>query len=212
MLNLRNILKWPRRYRTSRGFGVHSPFAFDFITKVLRDFDACYYAYPEIDALCGKTHRDTLLDNMVFSLGDYERQEARMMFRILCHLNPDQIIEIGGASEVSRLIIERAHPTAALFRWSRDNPTPIDPAKTALIIVNYTIDVNFSTVRSYLLKAVSMPKGVTIIFRNLHIPVVRRLWREIEMTLSFGMTFHDDITAIYVADSRLPRQDFDMLL
>ena len=52
---IREIARWPRRYRTSSGFGVHSPFAFDFITKVLRDREAYYYAYPEIDSLCGKT-------------------------------------------------------------------------------------------------------------------------------------------------------------
>ena len=42
----RNFVRWPRRYRTSRGFGVHSPFAFEFITRTIRDRDAYYYAYP----------------------------------------------------------------------------------------------------------------------------------------------------------------------
>ncbi len=115
---IREIARWPRRYRTSRGFGVHSPFAFDFITKVLRDREAYYYAYPEIDSLCGKTHRDGLINNMIFYSSDYERQEARMLFRMLCRFNPAQVIEIGGGNEVSRIIIERAIPSAALHRWS----------------------------------------------------------------------------------------------
>lgn len=212
MGKIRQLLKWPRRYRTSRGFGVHSPFAFDFITKVIRDHDAYYYAYPEIDALCGKTHRDSLLDNMLFSLGDYERMEARLMFRILCRFNPGQIIEIGGGGEVSRLIIERATPSADHARWSRENPTELSPSATCLIIVNYTIDLNFTIVRSYLLKALNHPGGVIIIFRNLHIPIVNRLWRQIAMVADFGMTFHDDISAIYIADPKLPRLDFDLLL
>ncbi len=33
-----------KRFRTSRGFGVHSPLAFSFITGPLRDVDARYYA------------------------------------------------------------------------------------------------------------------------------------------------------------------------
>ena len=33
-----------KRFRTSRGFGVHSPLAFRFITGPMRDTDARYYA------------------------------------------------------------------------------------------------------------------------------------------------------------------------
>lgn len=33
-----------KRFRTSRGFGVHSPLAFSFITGPMRDVDARYYA------------------------------------------------------------------------------------------------------------------------------------------------------------------------
>lgn len=209
---LRNIVRWPRRYRTSRGFGVHSPFAFELITRVLRDREAYYYAYPEIDSLCGKTHRDSLIDNMVFSTSDYERQEARMLFRMLCHFNPEQVIEIGGGNEVSRIIIERAIPNASLHRWSRDTPTPIDFNKSCFIIVNYALDINIAIIRSYLLKALDHPQGVVIFFRNMHLPVLRRVWDQVFTVAPFGMTFHDDVTGIYVAFPKLPRMDFEMLL
>lgn len=209
---LHDILKWPRRYRTSRGFGVHSPFAFGFITKVICDREAYYYAYPEIDSLCGKTHRDSLLDNMVFSTSDYERQEARMLFRMLCRLRPAQVIEIGGGNEVSRIIIERAIPHASLHRWSHDTPTRIDFDQPCLIIVNYTIDINFTIVRSYLLGALNHPQGVVVFFRNMHLPMLKRLWDQVFAAAPLGMTFHDDVTGIYVASPKLPRKDFELLM
>ncbi|MDE6279962.1 MAG: hypothetical protein K2M05_08305, partial [Paramuribaculum sp.] len=40
-----NLLKWLNRARHSKGFGVHSPFAFSFITETLRQPKG--YAYYE---------------------------------------------------------------------------------------------------------------------------------------------------------------------
>lgn len=44
-------------YRTTRGYGVHSPFAFNFITEVLRNTTP-YYAYAEIAASEESVKRD----------------------------------------------------------------------------------------------------------------------------------------------------------
>lgn len=206
---LPNPAKWLRRTRTDKGFGVHSPFAFAFITKVLRDYKARYYAFPEIDSLCGKTHRGALLDNLGFNNGDFDRQEARMLFRILCHFNPQQVIEIGGGSEVSRVIIERAIPNADLRRWSRETLAKIDLDKSCFIIVHYSVDINFTIVRSYLLDALDRhPEGVVIYFRNLALPIMRRLFMQFDSVQSYGMTFCDELSAIYVGRRDLPRQRF----
>lgn len=37
---MRRILTWPKRKWRSKGFGIHSPFAFEFVTKVLAKGDA----------------------------------------------------------------------------------------------------------------------------------------------------------------------------
>lgn len=207
----RAVTHWLRRYRNTKGYGIHSPFAFSFIRKVLVDRKAYYYAFPEIDALCGKTRRDTLLDNMLFSCNDYEKQEARMFFRMLCHFNPGQVIEVGGGNEVCRFIIERSVPHAALHRWSRENPTPIDPDKSCLIVVNYSIAINFTILRSYLVRALDHPGGIVIFVRNMQIPLVRKLWDQLSCVAPRGMSFHDDIDGVLVADPKLPRLDFEIL-
>lgn len=211
MGKVNNMLSWARRYRTSRGFGVHSPFAYSFITKVLCDREAYYYAFPEIDALCGKSHRDSHLLNEAFSSNDYEHHEAHMLFRMLCYFNPQQVIEIGGGHEVSRLIIERSVPHAQLYRWSCEKPQVIDREKSNFIIVNYTIDMNFATVRSYLLQAMHHPQGTVIFFRNMYIPQIKRLWQQIMAVVDRGMTFHDNISGVYVASRKLPRKDFELI-
>ena len=48
MLLLSNPYIWLRRIRHRNGYGVHSPFAFNFIKQVLEEHDA-YYAYSAID-------------------------------------------------------------------------------------------------------------------------------------------------------------------
>ena len=61
-------------YRHSRGFGVHSPWAYTIIREVLPEHGA-YYIYPEINRIFG---RDARL--------------ARKVFRLLVHLNPYGIL------------------------------------------------------------------------------------------------------------------------
>lgn len=212
MGRLRNIIRWPGRYRTSRGFGVHSPFAFDFITKVLRERKAAYYAYPEIDALCARAHRGMSLATQRFTAVSFDRQEARMLFRVLCRFNPDTVIEIGGDNEAIRTIIDRAVPRANIERWSRETPPAIDPNCKYVIVVSHVIDTNFNRMRKYLLDAVSHPEGTVLFFRNLQLPMLKKLWEEVSAVASFGMTFQDDLTAIYCAFPSLPRQDYELLL
>lgn len=48
MMIIQNPLVWLARVRHRRGYGVHSPFAFDFITNVLYNKER-YYAYSMLD-------------------------------------------------------------------------------------------------------------------------------------------------------------------
>lgn len=47
------------RMRQAWGFGIHSPFAFRLITKVIRE-KARYYAYDDIEAICHEYVDDSL--------------------------------------------------------------------------------------------------------------------------------------------------------
>ena len=48
MMLFQNPIVWLMRFRQRKGYGVHSPFAFDFITNVIYNKEK-YYAYKDID-------------------------------------------------------------------------------------------------------------------------------------------------------------------
>lgn len=74
----------PRRFMRSRGFGVHSPFAFNFINGVLRPGRGCtYYAYRSLGAICAE------------SGGRLRVSDMRLLHRMICALRPTAFCAIG---------------------------------------------------------------------------------------------------------------------
>ncbi len=72
-----------RRYRTSRGHGVHSPLAFGFITSTLRDKRSAYYCFDSLGAV---PHRLKRL--------------ARRLVRVACFADAHDVLVIGNPAPV----------------------------------------------------------------------------------------------------------------
>ncbi|MCH5216020.1 MAG: hypothetical protein J1F10_03685 [Muribaculaceae bacterium] len=89
------FLSAPLRYRTKRGFGVHSPFAFQYIMNVWSE-KYHYYAYSEI-----------------------ENKYHRLIFRTINYLRPSRI-----ALSIDDPLMERAitlsAPRAKIFKENID--------------------------------------------------------------------------------------------
>ncbi len=68
-----------RRWRNTRGFGVHSPFGYDIVTRVVRPGRGySYYGYAAIDAACEQ-------DGCSMKTG----KQAKMLLRLAAMLNID---------------------------------------------------------------------------------------------------------------------------
>lgn len=65
------LLRPLKRWWRSRGHGVHSPFAFRFITTVLRE-PGVYYAYPQIESMP-------------------DAEWLKLLFRLVCEFEPSRI-------------------------------------------------------------------------------------------------------------------------
>lgn len=77
----------------SKGFGIHSPFAFEFVTKVL----SCrthYYAFSEIKKLLSKHQLSGFISEINF-----------LSFRIIHYLKPTSVLEIGAEKGVNALFM-----------------------------------------------------------------------------------------------------------
>ncbi len=95
------------RMRRSRGYGIHSPFAFRFVLDVLCE-RLPYYAFGYIDEL-----RHAVVAAVRTGFWRHPRvisaKNARMLFRITNYFNPRRILQVGtsyGVSSASMLAVD----------------------------------------------------------------------------------------------------------
>lgn len=80
MMLFQNPIIWLRRIRCRKGYGVHSPFAFDFITNVIYNTEK-YYAYEKIDRglRLWQKGRVKSMRRLLFRLSNYRYPETIYM-------------------------------------------------------------------------------------------------------------------------------------
>ena len=79
MQKITNPLVWLARFRHRKGYGVHSPFAFRFITDVVYE-DHPYYAYRELDR------------ELPFYMRLRQGRGLHLLLRLANHLQPETIV------------------------------------------------------------------------------------------------------------------------
>lgn len=118
------FLTHPQRYMRGRGFGVHSPFAFNFIRDVVGETRHCrYYAYKRLEQLA-KENRGI------------DASTLKLIFRIACRMQPATFKCSGqwgvAAAKCIKLAVpsakESTQPTADMWIVSRgaDTMPPLD--------------------------------------------------------------------------------------
>lgn len=123
--SLRRSILLYRRLRHSRGHGVHSPFVFNLIQKVIREKGA-FYRFQEIELL----RRRLLQDDEVISYPDRRNKETlrrstvadivkreairpdrgALLFRLTNYFKPENILQIGPSMGLSTLYLTSYAP------------------------------------------------------------------------------------------------------
>lgn len=99
---LPRILRWFRRFRQRRGYGVHSPFAFEWITDVVYLQKAQYYAYAP------------LAEQHEAWQGVLSVKDARLLFRIANHQRAQRMLVVGQGIEREIHYLQAARPSAQI--------------------------------------------------------------------------------------------------
>ncbi|MDE5923226.1 MAG: hypothetical protein K2G79_07030 [Muribaculum sp.] len=227
------------RYKRSRGFGIHSPFAYMFVLRVLRE-QLAYYAYSDIQ------ERRTIAASLAHKVEGkrpklISMKSARMLFRIACYFHPEVMMQIGTSygvsttalldvSSSSRMIIYKgadAHDVVydeVTRRYSGRIETclSIDSAiaryesecriaSTAPFILVNSVDHGSDTAGCADALVEALTKGGTVIFRNLmSSQAMASLFADVESRITHGMTFTNSRVAVIVGLRHLPRQRFSL--
>ncbi len=238
MGRLKNIGSTFSRYQTSKGFGVHSPFAFSFILNVL-DEKYGYYSYDSLQLL-----RTTVTSRTRYEQGYKPRviplSEAAAMFRVANYYNPSVFLSIGGSygvavasllmvSRRSRVVLydtaikenvtaqeilanygSRISDTATL-QGAIDSYDSIAGEENRFVVINNIADSDVD-VANRLVDNLVKQQGV-LVLRNIGTSrVAAALWKRCKEGMKYGMTFSNGKMAFVILNPKLPRQDFSIWL
>lgn len=90
----KSVTKLLYKARHHKGHGIHSPFVFSFVTRVIEEKDS-FYAYTDIE-----NHLSTFPD-----LSNDSEKINKLLFRIQNYLNPKYILELGAGDGISTLYL-----------------------------------------------------------------------------------------------------------
>ena len=230
---------WSRHHR-SGGFGIHSPFAFNFVQNVLGERYP-YYAYARIAKWRAKA-KAALGGCWPHSSSLISLNEARMLFRITNFFNPSQLLVIGARSGVSAASVKAVSSQSVLHLYSPHyaqskvqqqllqpfgdqvrHYTDISECVQAyfsqisgdaepFVLVNEIGDeMELDALKSAILPIVR--KQGVIVMRNLHKhELVVRLWAECQHHAQYGQTYTNGKTGILIANPKLQLEHFSLWL
>lgn len=234
MLRIKRYYTALDRYRRSKGYGIHSPFAFRFVLKVLRERSG-YYAYQTI-----RDGRNLALVRMVeegiSSRKVLSNKNARLIFRVVNFFNPTAIIQFGSNYGVSAICALSAssksqlwllEPKAREYSIVKDvvqgNSARIHAfgnvddcisnylqvVERPFVIVNAVAADNLSAVAQFLQTVVG--RNGVIVMRNMaSSSEVYSLWSGVIRSMEYGMSFTNGKIGVIVANRKLPLQQFSL--
>lgn len=202
LLPLKRPFIWLRRFRHRRGYGVHSPFAFNFITNVIYERTP-YYKYDEL--LVSQKEQARQKD----CGWDYETGKVkRLLFRVVNYCQPVTIVDAGCLSASSlylKAAKEGADYTAA--------------ADLSELFLEADVPVDFLYVHDYrrpefveevfnLCASRSTQRSVFVVEGIRYTPSMMALWKRLVRHERAGITFDLYDLGIVFFDKTKNKQDY----
>lgn len=202
LLPLKRPFIWLRRFRHRRGYGVHSPFAFNFITNVIYERTP-YYKYDEL--LVSQKEQAKQKD----CGWDYETGKVkRLLFRVVNYCQPVTIVDAGCLSASSlylKAAKEGADYTAAadLSELFLEDGVPVD----FLYVHDYRRPEFVEEVFN-LCASRSTQRSVFVVEGIRYTPSMMALWKRLVRHERAGITFDLYDLGIVFFDKTKNKQDY----
>jgi len=183
MGGIKQALVWLRRFRYRCGYGVHSPFAFDFITNVIYE-KTPYYAYRQIEqTIINDKNSGNVKENKL------SPKVNQFLFRLVNRTQPTTIIDAGGTGKTVRYL--RAGKTTATYIpvISSVNWMSIEPMESIFLYVGQPDKTQ--VVEDLLKDGIDRvgQKSVFVIQDIYKSSVMKKLWKQLVADERTGISF-----------------------
>ncbi len=187
---IQRFLRRPLMLWRSKGFGIHSPFAYALIREVLAERGE-YYAYERLRGL---------------SPADF--RFASLIHRLVCRFSPDAVF-VAGCDDVVGQAISMADSRVEFVA---------DPCRARMVILGDEASGVFDKVAAMVKSigpsltvdtAASLTKPrLTVVVRHLERPSMEARWMLLCAGARCGMDFSNGLTGVLCLSPHLPRQSF----
>ena len=227
MIRLEKYLNaWSRHHR-SGGFGIHSPFAYQWVRNVWHQ-PLPYYAYGGLQQLmdtikAGTTRQQRREMDLI------NEREVRLLFRVTNFFNPQCLLQLGSSTGVESVAMLAVNRESRLYLYDPQ----LEKKVLALRVMQSQLDRvecydNAAVAADDMLQAagssslalVNIPVDETVMRRLIDaqcVLVMRRLDRDKEMArlyasccryMTMGQTYTNNKIAILNPNPKLQREDF----
>lgn len=165
---------WLKRFRHRKGYGVHSPFAFNFLTSVVYEHGE-YYVYRELDERFGKNGR---------GINSHEMKCRKFLFRLANYVHPE-IIGLYGTvpSDVSAYLASGC--CSATVVTERQNLMREADSAKLLYIAEYVVPSEWEEIVGQPMSALS----VAVICGIHDSKKASQAWENVKRLAQVGVTF-----------------------
>lgn len=193
---------WFRRFRHRRGYGVHSPFAYDFIRQVIFQ-RASYYKYAELRVrereMARREGRQVLYETL---------RVRRLLFRVVNYAHPATVVDFGtlsasalylraacvqadymGASSLSELFLDAGVPVDFLYLHDYHHPALVEEVLRVCL-------PRVTSVSVFVIEGIRYTRAMS------------SLWRRLCQLPEVAVTFDLYSLGILFFDHAKPKQDY----
>lgn len=201
ILFLKRPFIWIKRFRHRRGYGVHSPFAYDLITSVIYE-NRAYYAYKQIETSGLYKKVRSRNEGCVPS-----KKLNRLLFRLVNRLQPTCILQVGDLSTTSLYL--QAGCKRSKFACSSVNAGNVKDVDSPDFMYIPYLD-NQKSIRDILQQYMPMAnsRSVYVIGGIGYTKEMKKLWEEIKTYHSTGITFDLYDAGIIFFDNTRTKQHY----
>ena len=226
----RYLTAWSRHHR-SGGFGIHSPYAYNFVRNVWRQ-PLPYYAYEGIHELLETIKSGTTREQRR-QLDLIGEREARLLFRVTNFFNPQHILQVGAATGVEAVAMLEVNSKSRLYLYDpqlEQKALAVRVLQSQLDRVGCYDDIDVATGElmeasgAPVLALVNTPVDESVLTRLLDahcVVVMRNMRRNRAMArlfdaccrhMTMGQTYTNGNIAILNPNPKLQREDFSLWL